>query len=92
MRGQKAGRRLADMADAKREDQPMQRDTAAGFDSCEKIFRRFRPPPFAVLQPLQTGAVAGAQVENVGGLADPAVAIQRLDLLGAQPLDVEGRA
>jgi hypothetical protein len=61
-------------------------------DRIEQVRRRFLAPALAVLQLLQAVAVARLQLEDVRRLRDPAIGVKRLHLLGAQPLDVEGRA
>ncbi len=93
MAGKILGGNLADMADAKREKQPRQRDLSALLDGLEQACGTFLAPALAVLQLRQlAGAVTVLQGEDVGGFGDPAVAEQFLDQLGAQPLDVEGGA
>ena len=80
------------MADAQREDQPLERDGPARVDGANRFSADFSPQPsrfFSCCMPLPKALF---QREDVGGFADPAVAIELLDLFGAQPLDVEGAA
>ena len=85
------GHHLADMADAKREDQPVQRDAAAFLDRGEEVRGRPLAPAVAVAKLRQCGSITPFQREDVGGFADlqDRVGKEHLHLFRAQPLDVE---
>ena len=80
------------MADAKGEDNAVQRYVALVFDGLKQVVSGFIAPAFAVLELLQTGPKAVFQCEDLRRRFDPTICIELLDLLGAQPFDVKSRA
>src|SRR5262249_2692750 len=83
-------RRLADMADAERVDEPLQRNLASRRDGAEGVSDRGFAKSLHLLA--MDFFVARLQREDVGRLPHPFPFIEKLDLLLAQPLDVEGAA
>ena len=81
---------LADMADAERENQPVERDGAPRLDSREEVAHGKIAEPFLLFE--LDAAVALRKREDVGRLLDPAALEEQLDLLVAQAFDVEGEA
>src|SRR5262245_2946842 len=78
------------MADAERVDEPLQRNLASGPNGAEEIAHRDFAKSLDVLE--MDVLVARLQREYVGRLPDPSLLIEKLDLLLAQPVDVEGAA
>ena len=86
--GEQARRRLAHLADAERVDEAVEADGGALADGGDEIFQRFRAPPLARLD---VGAFL-MKPEDVGRRGDQPVLAESLDMLGPQPLDIEGVA
>src|SRR5262249_19763044 len=89
MARQQFGVGLADMADAKRIDQAVERDLAALLDRIKQIPDRDLTIAFAIGEFLGRAFVARGEREDIGGLHDDALAEKLLDLLLAETLDVE---
>ena len=89
---QRTRRGLADVADAEREDEPVEPDGAARIDGIEQLPDARLAPALAVLQALEVLLVAFPQREHVMRPGDEAIGVEFLDDLVAQPLDVEGIA
>ena len=89
MAGEQPGGGLADVADAEREDQPVEGDVPALGDGAEEVAGGLLAPAVAGAE---VGPVAGLEGEDVGGLADPALGEEGLRGLRAEALDVEGAA
>jgi hypothetical protein len=87
---QRQGRGLADMADAERVDEAVERYLAPFADGREQIAHRGFAVAFLVLE--LDLLVARLQREDVGGLLHPFLLEEQFDLLLAQALDVEGAA
>ncbi len=88
---QRHRRGLADMADAERVDEPLQRNLAPRLDGGEQIAHRGFAETFHLFE--RDFAVALLlQREDVGRLFDPSFLVEKLDLLLTQPVDVEGAA
>ena len=84
--GEEARIRLADMADAECVDEAIEVDLATRLDRAHQIAdARF-------LVALAGFKHSGLEPENVGRMLDQTVAVKRLDLFEAQPLDVESVA
>ncbi len=83
---------LADVADAERIDQPVERNLAPRVDGVEQVAHRDFAIAFAVGELLRGARVARLEREDVGRLHDQPVIEERLHLLLAEPLDVEGGA
>src|SRR5205823_1661496 len=80
-------RGLADMAHAERVDEPLQRDLAPVLDRGEQVADRGLAVALDLLE-LEL-VVALLQREDVGGLLDPFLLEEELDLLFAEAVDVE---
>ena len=87
---QRHRRRLADMADAERVDEPLERNLAPRFDGVEQIAHRGLAEALDLLE--ADLFVALLQREDIRRLLDPFVLVEQLDLLLAQPVDIEGAA
>src|SRR5581483_2719069 len=83
-------RGIAHMPDAERVDEAVERDLTAIADRCEQIAHRGLAEAFFVLE--LDLLVARFQGENLRGLLHPALLEEELDLLLAEPVDVEGAA
>ncbi len=81
---------LADMANAERVDEPLQRDIAPRRDGAEQITHRCFAEPFDLFEP--DFLVAFLQRENIGRLLDPFALVEQFDLLLAESVDIEGAA
>jgi hypothetical protein len=83
-------RRLADMTDTERVDEPLQRYLAPRINRLIEVTDR----RFAIAFDLHQVdlLVTRRKREDFRGLLHPALLIEQLDLLLAQPLDVEGAA
>ena len=92
MAGEPPRVRLADMADAKRENETIERHVPPRLDRTKKISDRGLAIALAIFELLKAARIARLQGENIGGRHDEPVAIELLDLLLAKPLDVEGIA
>ena len=90
--GEQARVGLADMADAEGIDEALERDAAARVDGAEEVGDRELAEPLALDELDRTGAVARLEREDVGRRVDQTVGVERLDLLVAEALDVEGVA
>ena len=74
-------------------DETVERDAPAGFDRSEEIGGRGLAPALALGELRELlGAVLRLQVEDVGRALHATLGPERLDLLGAEALDVEGVA
>src|SRR5262249_57179377 len=71
-------------------DEALERDLAPGPDRVEQVAHRQFAKTFLLLEP--DLRIARLEGENVRRLLDPAALEKELDLLLAQPLDVEGAA
>src|SRR5260370_9398454 len=78
------------MAHAERIDETVQRNPAPSLDRCKQVAHGRLAVAFNRLQ-LQPGVALG-QREDIGGLLHPSFVEEKLDLLLAEPLDVEGAA
>ena len=83
-------RRLADMADAERVDEPLQRNFAPRLDGAEQVAHRGLAESLDLFE--MDFAVALLQREDIGGLLDPSLLVEQLDLLLAEAVDIEGAA
>src|SRR6185437_4528161 len=85
---QRQRRGLADLAHAERKDKAFERNGPTAFDCGEQVAHRGFAVTFDLLElyPL----VALRQREDIGRLLDPALFKKELDLLFAEPVDVEG--
>ena len=81
-------RGLADMANAERINKALQRNVAPRLDGVEQIAHRDFAEAFDVLK--MDFLVALLQRENVGRFPDPFLFVKQLDLLFAEPVDIEG--
>src|SRR6185312_10062759 len=88
--GQCPRRGLADLAHAEREDEALERDPAPSLDGGEQIAHRGFAITLVALE--LDAAVARRQREDVGRLLHPGLLEEELDLLLAEPVDVEGAA
>ena len=86
MPGEQPRRRLADLRDAERVDEAVERDMAALVDRGDQLSGADRAPAFA------HGDDCRIEPEDVARPADQAVLPERLNVLGAEPLDVEAVA
>ena len=84
--------RLADMANAERIDEAVERDVAAPGDRREQVARARLAETFALHQPMRRTVVALLEREDVLRARDQAFLVEQLDALGAEPFDVEGVA
>ena len=75
--------RLADLGDAERVDEAVERDPPALVDRADEVRGAQLAPAFAA------GDLVCFQAEDVAGAADQPVLPERGDMLGAHPLDVE---
>ena len=82
---------LADMADAKCEDETIQRDLASRLDRVKKLTHRSLAITLALGEFRQALRITRGERENVIGLGDQAFGIELIDLLFAQAFDVEGQ-
>src|SRR5947209_8537889 len=83
---------LADMPDAERIDEAVERRMPARFDRGEEVAHRRLAIAFALGEFLCGFRVAPRQRENIGGGAHKTFLEEHLDLLVAEPFDVEGVA
>ena len=91
--------RFADVADAERVNEPLKRDLAPRVDGVEQIAHRGCAKAFDLFEAdffsrlLQRKfPVARFKRENICRLIDPALLVEKFDLLFAQSVDVEGAA
>ena len=90
---EQARRRLADVADAQRVDEAVERDAPAGLDGAEEVGGRGLAPALQLGELRErVAAVLLLQVEDVRRAPHPTLGVECLDLLGAETLDVEGVA
>ena len=87
---QRARRGLADMADAERIDETLERDLAPRFDRVEQVADRDSPKPSLLLQ--LDFVLRAARVKMSAGSWIQPCSKNSVDLLLAQPLDVERTA
>ena len=80
------------MADAERIDEAVEPHVAARLDGREQLLRRGRAPTLALLKLGGGAAIAGLKGEDVRRRLDQALVVERLDVLLAEPLDIEGVA
>ena len=80
-------RRLADLRDAERIDEAVERDAAA-----RRRSRRSACCALSSPQPSRSAMTRGIEAEDVAGLADQPVFPERGDVLVAEPFDVEAVA
>ena len=92
MARQQLGIGLADMADAERIDQAVERDFAPRLDRVEQIAHRGLAIALALFELLRRALVARGEREDVGRRHHQAFLEKGLHLLLAQPFDVEGIA
>src|SRR5262249_28150810 len=85
-----ARRGLADVADAERVEEALERDIAPCLDRAEQISHRGLAVAFLLLEP--DFLVALLQRENIGRLPHPALLVEELDLLLAETVDIERAA
>src|SRR5216684_1943786 len=78
------------MAHAEREDEALERDPPPTLDSGKQIAHRGFPVAFMLPEP--DLVVARGQREDIGRLFHPSLLEKELDLLFAQPVDIEGAA
>src|SRR6185503_2675096 len=83
-------RRLADMPNAERVDETVERDLAPRIDGVEQVLDRGLAVTFDLFE-LEL-VVARLQREDVAGLLHPALVEEELDLLLAEPVYIEGAA
>ena len=83
---------FADMADAERENETIQRDLPPSLDGGKKLLGRELSKTFEILDFRQAGAVAFLQRENIGGRLDQPLLIEKGDLPVSEPFDIEGVA
>src|SRR5580658_661028 len=83
---------LADMANAERIEEAVERDRAARVDGVEQVARRSLAKTLPFTQRGTALPVARLQREDVSRRADQAFGKEELDQFFAQPLDVEGVA
>src|SRR5579883_1076301 len=88
MTGQQLRRRLADLADAERVDEAVERDRAAPVDRLQELARRHFAPALARADL----GVALMEAEDVRRRLDQTVAPEGEDVLLAEPVDIEGKA
>ena len=88
---QQLGVALADVADAERKDQTLQRDAAAGIDRGKQIAHRGFAVPLARLSLLVDRASRFCSVKMSAGDFTQPVLVKFLDLLVAEAVDIEGR-
>ena len=92
MARQQLGRALADMTNTQTVDKPVEGDCPPFLDGREKVGDAGRAPALTVLQFRLGSLVACCQREDVGGMGDQPLAVEGLDLFGAQTVDIEGIA
>ena len=80
---------FADMADAEREDQPVQFDGAAGVDRREQIAHRGLAIAFALGELVGGAGVALLQRKDVDRRHHETVLVEFLNLFVAEPIDIE---
>ena len=83
---------LADMADAEGIDEAVEPNVAARLDGREQLLGGGRAPTLALLELGGGAAIAGLKGEDVRRRLDQALVVERLDVLLAEALDVEGVA
>src|SRR5215472_360117 len=83
MSGDQPRRRLADLRDAERINKAIERDPATLVDRRDELFRADLAPSFA------PGDDGGIEAEDVAGPTDQPVFPERLEMPGAEPLDIE---
>src|SRR3546814_8916501 len=88
MPGEQPRRDLSDLANPERVDEAVERDIAPRLDRSQEFRHRLLAPAFALLDLLPPVA----QPEDVGRSGNQPVGEEGLNVLGAQPLDVEGIA
>ena len=91
MAGQQQGGLVADVADAESEQQPLERDRAAGVDAGDEVPHAGLPIAVLGAEGVELFRVAG-ETEDVGGLVDPTAFVEGGQLFLAQTFDVEGAA
>ena len=86
MAGEQPRRRLADLRNAERVDEPVERNAPALVDRGDELRGAELAPALAL------GDAVGVEPEDVARPADQPVLPERLDVLVAEPLDVEAVA
>jgi hypothetical protein len=79
---------VADMADAERIDETVERDLPPRANGGKQVAHRRLAVAFLFLQ--SDFPIALLQRKNIGRLLEPFVLEKQLDLLFAQPVDIEG--
>src|SRR4051812_15247388 len=92
MAGQELRRSLADMRDAEREDEAVERDLAPRRDGGEEVAGAGLSPPFPVFEAFQAAGIARFEGEDVLRSGDEALGVEFVDPLLAEAFDVEGIA
>ena len=87
---QRCSRSVADSRDPKCVNESFQRNLAPGFDGREQIADRSLAEPLDVFE--ADFVVAPFECENIGRFSDPFLFVEKLDLLLAEPVDVESAA
>src|SRR5687768_10585260 len=77
------------MRDPEGEDEAVQRNRSARRNGGEEVSGARLPPPFPFLHALEAACVASLQCEDVLWPGDEALAVELVDPLPAQALDVE---
>ena len=77
-------RRFTDMGYAERQDETVERHLAPRIDGIEQVSGRNLAMPLALGKLLRCPRIAGLQREDVGGLLDPLLFVEQLDLLFAR--------
>src|SRR3546814_2537158 len=85
---QQLGGGLADLADAEGIDEAIEADGGAVLDRLHQLRRRLRTPALALGDP----RFMRDEAEDIAGGGDQAIVEEGLDVLTAEPLDVEGVA
>src|SRR6056297_83890 len=86
---QVARRALADVADAKRVEEAIERDRAASVDRGEQLFNGPLAVTLAGLQRFIERRVSRLECENISRLPDQALGEKQLDLFGTEAVDIE---